>query len=232
VLELDPVASIGIAFIAGLLAPLGAICVLPLYPGYLAWLANQVGEGNDRTLLFRFALVVTAGIIFAFLSVGFIFTWLLRSSVSEAIGIISMVAFVLLAGVSICLILDIDLSRFIPSPKMLRPDGPYKNAVIFGLFFGLIILPCNPAPVILLFALSVNAADFFENLVILIAFCLGIAIPVLLISLIPAATNYRLVNTLTTHRRTINLACGLFMLALALYYLIWVFHLPELMTGM
>jgi cytochrome c-type biogenesis protein len=229
---LDPVASIGIAFIAGLLAPLGAVCVLPLYPGYLAWLANQVGEGNDRTLLFRFALVVTAGIIVAFLVVGFIFTWLLRSSVSAAIGIISMVAFVLLAGVSICLILDIDLSRFIPSPKMLHPVGPYSNAILFGLFFGLIILPCNPAPVILLFALSVNAADFFENFAILIAFCLGIAIPVLLISLIPAATNYRLVHTLTTHRRTINLACGLFMLALSLYYLIWVFHLPELMTGM
>ena len=74
-----------------------------------------------------------------------------------------------------------------------------------------------------------NAADFFENIVILVAFCVGIAIPVLLISLIPAATNYRLVRALTANRRKINLVCGLFMLVLALYYLFWVFHLPELM---
>ena len=229
-LGLDPVSSAGISFLAGLLAPLGAVCVLPLYPGYLAWLANQAGEGNDRTLLFRFSLVVTAGIIFTFFIIGLIFTWLLRSSVSAAIGIISMIAFVILAGASICLIADIDLSKTIPSPKMLHPVGPYKNALLFGLFFGLIILPCNPAPVILLFALSVNAADFLENIVILFAFCIGITIPVLLISLIPAATNFRLVRVLTTYRRTINIACGIFMLALALYYLVWVFHLPELLA--
>jgi len=232
VLGLDPVSATAISFLTGLLAPLGAVCVLPLYPGYLAWLANQVGEGNDRTLLFRFSLVVTAGIIFAFFVVGFIFTWLLRSSVSAAIGSISMVAFVILAGASICLIAGIDLSGIIPSPKILHPVGPYRNALLFGLFFGLIILPCNPAPVILLFALSVNAADLLENIVILIAFCIGIAIPVLLISLIPAATNYRLVGFLTTNRRVINVSCGLLMLSLALYYLVLVFHLPEMLVAL
>lgn len=229
-LALEPLPSIGIAFIAGLLAPLGAVCVLPLYPGYLAWLANQVGEGSDRTLLIRFAFVVTTGIIAAFLVFGLIFTWLLRSSVSAAIGIISMIAFVILACASILLIAGIDLSQLIPAPKMLHPVGPYQNALVFGLFFGLIILPCNPAPIILLFALSVNAADFLENLFILIAFCIGIAIPVLLISLIPAATNYHLVQTLASHRRSINVACGLFMLVLALYYLVWVFHMPEILS--
>lgn len=229
-LDVDPVSAAGVAFLAGLLAPLGAVCVLPLYPGYLAWLANQVGDGNDRTLPFRFSLVVTAGIIFAFFVVGFIVTWVLRSSLSTAIGIVSMVAFVVLAGASICLIADIDLSWLIPSSKMLHPAGPYRNALIFGLFFGLIMLPCNPAPIILLFALSMNAADVLENLVVLIAFCIGIALPVLLISLLPAATNNRLVRFLTTHRRGINVVCGLFMLALALYYLFWVFHLPELLA--
>ncbi len=230
-LDVDPVSAAGISFLAGLLAPLGAVCVLPLYPGYLAWLANQAGEGTDRTLLFRFSLVVTAGIILSFFVVGFIVTSLLRSSLSVAIGIISMAAFVILAGASICLIADVDLSRVIPSPKMLHPVGPYRNALLFGLFFGLIMLPCNPAPIILLFALSVNAADVLENLIILIAFCIGIAIPVLLISLIPAATNYRLVRFLTTHRRGINVVCGLFMLVLALYYLVLVFHLPELLAS-
>jgi len=230
VLDVDPVSTAGIAFPAGLLAPLGAVCVLPLYPGYLAWLANQVGDGNDRTLPFRFSLVVTAGIIFAFSVVGFIVTWVLRSSLSTAIGIVSMVAFIVLAGASICLIADIDLSRLIPSPKMLHSVGPYRNALISGLFFGLIMLPCNPAPIILLFALSMNAADVLENLAVLIAFCIGIALPVLLISLIPAATNTRLVRFLTTHTRGINVACGLFMLVLALYYLLWVSHLPELLV--
>lgn len=227
---MDLITATGISFSAGLFAPLGAVCVLPLYPGYLAWLANQVAGRNDSTLLFRFSLIVTAGLIFAFLVVGFIFTWILRSSLSVATGIISMIAFMILAGASVCLILDIDLSRIIPTPNLSNHAGPYGNALIFGLFFGLIILPCNPAPVILLFALSVTAADFLENIAILIAFCIGIAIPVLLISVIPAATNNHLVRVLANHRRIINVVCGLFMLGLALYYLVWIFHLPDLLT--
>jgi cytochrome c-type biogenesis protein len=226
---MDTVSAAGISFLAGLFAPLGAVCVLPLYPGFLAWMANQAGEGDGRMLLFRFALIVTTGLIFSFLTIGLFFTWLLRTSMSEAIGIISMIAFLFLAGASICLIADIDLSRIIRTPGVLHHRRPYQNALLFGLFFGLIILPCNPAPIILLFALSVNAADFFENIIILVAFCVGIAIPVLLISLIPAATNYSLVRTITANRRKINFVCGLFMLVLALYYLFWVFHLQELM---
>ncbi len=68
-------------------------------------------------------------------------------------------------------------------PGVLHQTWVYQNALLFGLFFGLIILPCNPAPIILLFALSANAADFFENIVILVAFFVGIAIPLLMISL-------------------------------------------------
>jgi cytochrome c-type biogenesis protein len=225
---MDPASAIGISFLAGLLTPLGALCVLPLYPGYLAYLANQVGGRDNRTLLFQFSLVVTAGLILSFLVIGFIFIWLLKSSVTAAMGIISVAAFVLLAGVSICLIAGLDPGRFIPAPRRVHTQKPYSNALLFGLFFGLIIFPCNPAPIILLFALSVNAAGFLENIAILISFCFGIAIPILLVSIIPAATNSDVIHVLTTHRRVINLGCGLLMLLIALYYLIFVFHLIDL----
>lgn len=223
------ITSAGLAFIAGLLAPLGAICVLPLYPGYLSWLANQVGEKDDKTLHFKFSLIVIVGLIFSFLITGLVFTWFLKASVSAAIGTISMIAFVILAVVSACLILDIDLTAIIPSPKLLHPVNPYQGALLFGLFFGLVILPCNPAPVILLFALSINASDFLENILILVMFCIGIAIPVLLISIIPAVSNSDLAGFMKTNRRVINTGCGIFMLFLSLYYLFWVFELHRLL---
>ena len=51
---MDPVSAAGISFLAGLFAPLGAVCVLPLYPGFLAWLANQAGEGDEQDVAFSF----------------------------------------------------------------------------------------------------------------------------------------------------------------------------------
>ena len=49
--------NLWISFLAGLFAPIGAVCVLPLYPGFLSYLAGQVSQvendesGNKKRLL-------------------------------------------------------------------------------------------------------------------------------------------------------------------------------------
>ena len=41
-------ADFGSSFVLGLLTPLTAVCVLPLYPGFLSYLASHIGvEGEE-----------------------------------------------------------------------------------------------------------------------------------------------------------------------------------------
>jgi hypothetical protein len=53
------------------LYPLGAMCVLPLYPGYLAFLAGRTKSGASSTLFL--GLAVTGGVLLAMFSFGLVF---------------------------------------------------------------------------------------------------------------------------------------------------------------
>ena len=53
----DFLASFGL----GLLTPLTAVCVLPLYPGFLAYLAGQTGE--EKGSFVKFGWIITFGVI-------------------------------------------------------------------------------------------------------------------------------------------------------------------------
>ena len=228
---MDPLSSVFVAFIAGLLAPLGAVCVLPLYPGYLVYLANRTDGFPGRELLARFSLVILAGILLSFFTVGLIITGLLEMSLSAAIGSLSLAAFVILAIISVVLILGVDISRYLPAIQRPRFTNPYRDAFIFGLFFGLVIIPCNPAPLILLFALSTGVTGYLANGILLAAFCAGLAVPLLVVSLLPSPVQQRLMTAVTSHRRAVNAVCGVIMLVLSMYYLLFVFRVHEIVTS-
>lgn len=214
---------------AGLFAPLGAVCVLPLYPGFLSYLAGQVTDKEDEQAMKRkiimLGLIVTLGVILSMGLLGLIFTFFLQESLTKAIGIISPIAFGILAVVSLFLIFNFDFGRFFPKLHAPVKKNAYLSALIFGLFFGAIVLPCNPASLIVLFAISASTVSFITNLFNFILFGVGMALPLLIFSLISANKSKTVITWLTTRQRKINLWAGIIMLVIALYYLIFVFRI-------
>jgi cytochrome c-type biogenesis protein len=212
----------GVAFIAGLLTPLGAVCVLPLYPGYISFLAGpgDFVRGVWGRLLLGF--IVAAGILASMFLFGLVVVLLFSYPLAGALWIISPVAYILLGITGIFLILD----RFpeLPLSAAHLPTGrmPFIGAFFFGLFFGILILPCNAAPVAILLALSTSTSDLFNNMLNFIFFGAGMAMPLLAISVLSAYQGKRGTVFLVRHRRAINLVTGTLMLAVALYYLILV----------
>jgi cytochrome c-type biogenesis protein len=97
--------NLWISFLAGLFAPLGAVCVLPLYPGFLSYLAGQVNaqgtESENKKQIIMFGVIITLGVIVSMFVFGLIFTFFLQGSLTKAIGIISPIAFGILAVISL-----------------------------------------------------------------------------------------------------------------------------------
>ena len=75
---INPITNLWLSFVAGLLAPIGAVCVLPLYPGFLAYLANQLTTKAKKSTFVKLGLVVTSGVIASMMVFGLIFTSLLQ----------------------------------------------------------------------------------------------------------------------------------------------------------
>lgn len=217
-------ANLWISFLAGLFAPIAAVCVLPLYPGFLAYLAGQISEEENKKIPTYLGLVVTFGVIASMFIFGLIFTKLLQESLTKAIGIVSPIAFGVLAIVSILLIFNIDLGAIFPKIHSPITKNPWLTSFIFGLFFGAVVLPCNPASLIVLFAVSTTTMGFIANLFNFILFGFGMALPLLIFAIISGAAT-PIIGWLTRNKRWINLIAGIIMLAISLYYLIFVFRI-------
>lgn len=223
---ISPLTNLWLSFLAGIFAPLAAVCVLPLYPGFLAYLANQFeGKQTKKSTFIILGLIVTAGVITSMMLFGLIFTTILKSSLTKAIGIISPIAFSILGIVSILMIFNFDLGKFFPQIHAPIKKSPFVSSFIFGFFFGAIVLPCNPASLVVLFALSTTTADFLLNLLNFLVFGIGMAAPLLLFAIISSAKSTEVINFLTRNKRRINLIAGIIILGISLYYLIFVFRI-------
>lgn len=204
-----------LSYLAGLATPLGAVCVLPLYPGYIAFLAGLPGERRVLASPAAVGAVVTAGVIAGMFGFGLVTAGLFGLSVSAAIGVVAPALYAVLAVVGAAMLLGVDVAGRLPGMQAPTGGNPAVSALLFGAFFGLIALPCNPGPIILLFALSASAADFAANLLHFLLFALGMATPLFALSLIPAGRGRSIAGLFARHHRTISRATGLFLLAVA-----------------
>ena len=138
--------SIGI----GLLASFSP-CVLPLYPGYLAYLSGFQENGNDNRRYFL-GFFVLAGVLVMMLLLGLVIA-LLSVSVGRALSIIIPAANALLIILGILLLLDLNPFKAIPQIKIPAFRNPFLNAFLYGLLYGPIALPCSGPLVVGIFAL-------------------------------------------------------------------------------
>ena len=223
---MELLSELGAAFVLGLLTPLGAVCVLPLYPGFLVYLTNQLpGKELGRTTIIFFGLVITSGVILFMFILGLIFTTILKVSLTNIIGIVSPIAFGVLLVISLLLIFNIDVGRYLPKAHAPTARNPWVSAFSFGFFFGAIVVPCNPLFIAALFARTISAVGFLENILRFLFFGIGIGFPLLVLAAISSAATDAVINFITKYRRVINLVAGLIMLGISLYYLIFVFRI-------
>jgi len=218
------------SFVLGLLTPLTAVCVLPLYPAFLAYLTNQFNskEKGAKKRYAMFGFLVTLGVILFMFLLGLIFTTVLQVSLTNVIGIISPIAFSILGIIALLLIFNIDIGRFIPKAKVPTSKNPILSALIYGFFFGAIVIPCNPAFIGAFFARALIINNFFSSMLNFIFFGFGIGFPLLAFSLISANYSQKIIYFLTSHKKAINIIAGILMLWISLYYLTSVFKIFSL----
>ena len=218
-------ADVGTSFVLGLLTPLTAACVLPLYPGFLSYVSGQLsGHEDSRRIHALVGFVVTAGVILFMLLTGIIFTLILRKSLTAVIQVVSPIAFGILLVVSLLLIFNVDIGRIFPRANVPLQKNPLLSAFLFGFFFGALVIPCNPAFIIaLLTRATLSVSGFFSGILSFLAFGAGIGAPLLVFSLISSAKSSVVIGFLTAKKRWINRIAGTLMLLVSLYYLIVVF---------
>jgi cytochrome c-type biogenesis protein len=202
------------SFLLGLLATTTP-CVLPLYPGFLAYLSGQTEIGSGR-LRYFLGLFVLIGVLTMMLALGGLIAML-------SVSIASILAFIIPLANFLILLLGIlllsDRNPFMSLPQIRVPvlRHPFLNAYLYGLLYGPIALPCSGPLLVSIFAVSLTAGEALSKLWVFLWFGLGFGIPLLILSLLSGALQRRLTTLFARHSRIINIFGGLLLIGIAIY---------------
>lgn len=202
----------------GLLASFSP-CVLPLYPGYLAYLSGMDDEARGKSRYFL-GFFVLAGVLLMMLMLGLVIA-LLSISVGSALAIVIPLANLILIILGILLLVDKNPFKAIPQIKIPALRNPLFNAFLYGLLYGPIALPCSGPLVVGIFAISLTAGDAIRQLSVFFWFGIGFGLPLLVLSLISGALQKTITIWLARHARLINIIGGILLIGIAIYDL-WV----------
>lgn len=221
---MEPLGSVVNSFTLGLATPLSAVCVIPLYPGFLAFLSNQDAEAPSVA---RLGILVALGVLSFMLGLGLVVTTLLETSLTRVIGVVSPTAFALLAVFGVVLAADLHPQSALPTVEPPQTRYPSLSAFAYGAFFGAIVLPCNPGFIAVFLSRALLLTDPVSSLANFGAFGVGMATPLLAFAVVSEPWRDRVLGFLTGHRRAVNAITGVVLVAVSLYYLFAVFEVQN-----
>ncbi len=202
------------SFSLGLLA-MTSPCVLPLYPGFLAYLSGGPASGRPVGRYFL-GVFVLAGVLAMMLALGLLIA-VLSISVGRALAVVIPLADVVIIGLGALLLADVNVFKNLPQLRGPVLANPYVNAFVYGLLYGPIALPCSGPLVVSVFALSITAAEAVSRLSVFLWFGLGFGLPLLVLSLLSGAAQRALTRFFARHARAVNVLGGLLLIAVGAY---------------
>lgn len=198
----------------GLLAS-ASPCIIPLYPGYLAYLSGASSNDLKKGRYFL-GFFVLAGVLTMMLLLGLIIA-LLSISVGRALSIIIPIADLLIITLGILLLLDKNPFKALPQIKVPVLQNPFFNAFIYGFLYGPIALPCSGPLVVGIFAISLTTAEALTRLNVFLWFGLGFGLPLLALSLLSGVLQRKITRWLAVHSRSINIIGGVLLIGIGIY---------------
>jgi cytochrome c-type biogenesis protein len=194
-------------------------CVLPLYPGFLAYISGGQEGLQGKAGRYLLGFFVLAGVLTMMLALGGIIA-LLSISVGQALSIVIPFADLIIIVLGVLLLLNINPFKTLPQIQVPVLAHPFVNAFVYGLLYGPIALPCSGPLVVSIFALSLTAAEFFSKLNIFFWFGMGFGIPLLVLSFFSGAAQRWITRQFALRARLINLISGFLLVGIGGYDLV------------
>lgn len=214
--------ALPIALAAGFLA-FASPCVLPLVPGYLAYVGgfttgDEFERGRGRLLLGVTLFVLGFSLVFVSFSIVFATAGLL---LLPWIDLITRIAGVIVIVMGLVFIGQVSFLQRTLKPRITVATG-LAGAPLLGIVFGLGWAPCIGPTLVAVNALVLTEGDLGRAALIGLFYCLGLGIPFLLVALgfswVAGATAW-----LKRHIRIINIIGGalLILIGLAMVTGLW-----------
>jgi len=188
-------------------------CVLPLYPGYMAYLRAESRPAKSRYVLGFFVL---AGVLTLMLLLGLIIG-LLSLPVGHLLALAIPLANLLIFTLGVTLIADRNPFKKVPQIGVPLISHPYVDSYLYGLLYGPVALPCAGPLLISLLAIALTAGKLLTQLQVCLWFGMGVGLPLLALSFLSLAGQRWITRQFARHARLVDLLGGLLLVGFASY---------------
>lgn len=203
-------------------------CILPLYPAFLAYLTGattvSAGAGAAGSVVGRrlpplgAAALVWAGVVIGMAVIGAILA-ALTITLGSVLRYLLPLADALLVLLGILLLLGRNPFARLPqvSPRALGSAGPAAGALLYGLLFAPIALPCSGPFIVGIFAYSLSIGDAAQQLAFFVFFGLGFGLPLFVLGALGQVRGAQLARTLVRYERPLQLVIGVALVLIGLW---------------
>ena len=203
------------AFGLGAAAILTNACVLPLYPGLIAFLAG--GTQENRRSSGWLGLIVLLGVLTMMLLIGLI-VFVLQQTFSVLLPVVLPLVYglVIVSGVLLLLERNPFARLAIAQTPVLR--NRFAAAYVYGLLLGPMTLPCTGPIISSAFFLGASDTKLLvDGLIYFFFFGLGFGWPLIVLPWIALPLQRRFVGWLSIHHQLLNRASGILLIAVGVF---------------
>ena len=207
-----------LGFTSGVPAILTNICILPLYPGMIAFLTGQL-RGEKDPSSGRFAsftywrsgllgLMVLLGVLTLMLCVGLLF-WVLKMATADILPVLLPIIYGLVIFLGILMIRGKNPFAWLTRLEAPVFRNPLMTAYVYGLALAPMTLPCTGPYLTAIFALSaVSSTHAVEQLVFFFGFGFGFGWPLLVLPLLATSAQRNLTQALARRHELLTRLAG------------------------
>ncbi len=219
------------AFLLGNSAILTNACMLPLYPGLIAFMASNIESTTNRqraaALLGVFVLL---GILSMMLAIGLVL-YLVRASFGSLLTILLPIVYVIVIVLGILMLAGRNPFARMATIQSPVTRNPLLRAYLYGLLLAPMTLPCTGPVVTSVFVLGAGSnSALIDGLLYFLAFGLGFGWPLVALPLLARALQKQVVGFLTRNHLFLERVSGILLVGIGIFGL-FNEYLPNILTN-
>lgn len=215
------------AFLLGNSTILTNVCVLPLYPGLIAFLAGNANNERTQRATRWLGLLVLAGVLTLMVVIGALL-YVFKQSFSVILPVLLPIIYAVVIILGLLMLAGRNPFAGLSTVQAPVLRNPYVSAYIYGLLLGPMTLPCAGPFVVGAFLVGAGSVGrLADSLAYFFVFGIGFGWPLVVLPFIAQPFQRRFTGWMTQNYKLLTRVSGALLVAIGLFG-IWVDLVPNL----
>lgn len=191
-------------------------CVLPLYPGFLAYLIGQ-NEGLKNSPLSRWlGGIVLAGVLTSMLITGLLLA-VLRIATGNMLAFVLPAIYLIVSLMGVLMVFHLNPLARLPMIRTPGLQNPLLRSFLYGVLYGPMTLPCSGPLIVGAFVYgAADAGSLVNSVLYVLAFGLGFGLPLLILPLLAYSVRTSLLRWMTTRHLLLTRISGIVLIVIGI----------------